>query len=68
MPFEYPQEIIDQQAKVRKELEKLAKMRTDYLKFIGQAPPSATKVKSASTGVDRAAASPSSESPKVAVS
>ena len=51
MSIHYPQEIIEQQAKVRKELEKLAKMRTDYLKSTGQMPPSSATSKSATTDV-----------------
>lgn len=65
MSIQYPQEILDQQAKVRKELEKLAKMRTDYLKATGQMPPSAAKTKSASTDANRVAASPSSVNSEV---
>lgn len=38
MSIQYPQEILDQQKKVRQELEKLARMRTDYLKSTGQMP------------------------------
>lgn len=38
MSIQYPQEILDQQKKVRQELEKLAKMRTDFLKATGQMP------------------------------
>ena len=43
MSIQYPQEILDQQAKVRQELEKLARMRIDYLRSTGQMPPSAAK-------------------------
>jgi len=68
MSIQYPQEILDQQAKVRQELEKLAKMRTNYLKSTGQMPPSAANNKRESTDEKRAAASPSSEKSKVAVS
>lgn len=38
MSIKYPQEILDQQIKVRQELKKLARMRTDYLKSTGQMP------------------------------
>ncbi|MCY3796730.1 MAG: hypothetical protein OXG84_02910 [Chloroflexi bacterium] len=68
MSIQYPQEILDQQARVRKELEKLAKMRTDYLKSTGQMPPSAAKVKSASTKANRVAASTSSNDPEIVAS
>ena len=67
MSIKYPQEILDQQSKVRKELEKLAKMRTDYLKSTGQMPPSAAKSRSASADTKRVTATPSAENPKVAV-
>lgn len=68
MSIQYPQEILNQQAIVRKELEKLAKMRTDYLKSTGQMPPSASKVKSTSSETDRVAASPSKGKTEVAAS
>ena len=55
MSIQYPQEILDQQAKVRKELKKLAEMRIDYLKSTGQMPPSATKNKTTSSSGNRAA-------------
>lgn len=58
MSIQYPQEILDQQAKVRKELETLATMRTDYLKSTGQMPPSGAKAKPASTVANRIAPSP----------
>ncbi|MCY3832700.1 MAG: hypothetical protein OXG85_06760 [Chloroflexi bacterium] len=38
MPFEYPQEIRDQQAKVKREIEKLNRMRRDHLIATGQMP------------------------------
>lgn len=60
MSIQYPQEILDQQAKVRKELEKLAKMRIDYLQSTGQMPPSGAKAKPASTGANRVVASKTS--------
>ena len=60
MSIQYPQEILDQQAKVRKELAKLAKMRTDYLKATGRMPPSATQSKSATSSSNPVAASPES--------
>ncbi len=62
MSIQYPEEILDQQAKVRKELEKLAKMRTDYLKSTGQMPPSGAKTKPESTGANRVVASQNSKS------
>ena len=68
MSIQYPQEILNQQAIVRKELEKLAKMRTDYLKSTGQMPPSASKIKSTSSETDRVAASPSTGKTEVAAS
>jgi len=68
MSIQYPQEILDQQIRVRKELEKLAKMRTDYLKSTGQMPPSASKVNSASTSAKRVAASPTEGNTEVAAS
>ncbi len=64
MSFQYPQEILDQQAKVRKELKKLAEMRIDYLKSTGQMPPSGTKIKSASNSGSRAAPLPISGHPE----
>ena len=64
MSIQYPQEILDQQAKVRKELEKLAKMRTDYLKSTGQMPPSGTKNKPTSSGKNRVTPSPNSGHPE----
>ena len=60
MPFEYPEEISEQQALVKRELKKLAKMRTDYLKSTGQMPPSAAKTKSPASNGKRAAPSPNS--------
>ena len=60
MSIQYPQEILDQQAKVRKELAKLARMRTDYLKSTGQMPPSGVKAKPESTGANRVVASKTS--------
>ncbi len=68
MSIQYPQEILNQQAIVRKELEKLAKMRTDYLKSTGQMPPSASKVKSTSSETDCVAASPSKGKTEAAAS
>ena len=68
MSIQYPQEILDQQAKVRKELEKLAKMRTDYLKSTGQMPPSGANAEPASTDANRATSSPATEYPKVSAS
>ncbi len=64
MSIQYPQEILDQQTKVRKELEKLAIMRTDYLKSTGQMPPSSAKNKPASSGENRVASSPISDHPE----
>ncbi len=61
MSIQYPQEIIMQQAKVRKELEKLAKMRTDYLKSTGQMPPSSATSKPAITDADLVESSPTSD-------
>ncbi len=60
MSIQYPQEILDQQAKVRKELEKLGRMRIEYLKSTGQMPPSAAKTKSPASNGKRAAPSPNS--------
>ena len=57
MSIQYPQEIIDQQAKVRRELEKLARMRTDYLKSTGQMPPSKVRSKLSSSREGRVATS-----------
>ena len=68
MSIQYPQEILEQQARVRKELEILAKMRTDYLKSIGQMPPSGAKSKAAPTGANRVASSPPSSHPEVTAS
>ena len=68
MSIQYPQEILDQQAKVRKELEKLARMRTDYLKSAGQMPPSVAKNKPASSEASRVASSSSSGQPKITAS
>ncbi len=67
MSIKYPQEILEQQAKVRKELEKLARMRIDYLKSTGQMPPSAVRSRSASTDENRVASTQSAGNPKVAV-
>lgn len=68
MSIQYPQEILDQQDIVRKELEKLAKMRTDYLKSTGQMPPSAAKRNAAPTGAKHVAASTSSGNPEIVAS
>jgi len=38
MSFEYPSEIKEQQAKVKREIEKLARMRTEHLMATGQMP------------------------------
>lgn len=67
MSIKYPQEILEQQAKVRKELEKLARMRTDYLKSTGQMPPSAVRSRSSSTDEKRVTSSKSQGNPKVAM-
>lgn len=64
MSIQYPQEILDQQTKVQKELEKLAIMRTDYLKSTGQMPPSGIKNKPVSGGENRVAPSPISSHPE----
>ncbi len=68
MSIQYPQEILDQQVKVRKELQKLAKMRIDYLKSTGQMPPSVTKQKPVSSGANRVASSSSSGQSKISAS
>ncbi len=68
MGVQYPQEILDQQARVRKELAKLAKMRTDHLKSIGQMPPSASKSKPAQDNASRVAPSSESSQHEVAAS
>lgn len=64
MSFQYPQEILDQQTKVRKELKKLAEMRIDYLKSTGQMPPSVNRSKSASSSGNRVAPAPISGNPE----
>ncbi len=38
MTFQYPKEVLEQQAVVKRELRKLAKMRTDHLIATGQMP------------------------------
>lgn len=58
MSFDYPEEIKEQQAIVKRELKKLARMRTDYLKSTGQMPPSGAKNKPASSDDNRVASAP----------
>jgi len=65
MPFDYPEEIREQQAIVKKELKKLAEMRIDYLKSTGQMPPSGVKIQPASSGKSHVAPSPSSSRPEI---
>ena len=60
MSIKYPQEILDQQLKVRQELEKLARMRTDYLKSTGQMPPSGSRTESVKKAESRSGAAPDS--------
>lgn len=38
MTFQYPKEVLEQQALVKQELKKLARMRTDHLIATGQMP------------------------------
>ena len=64
MPFEYPEEIREQQEIVKRELKKLARMRTEYLIATGQMPPSGAKNKPASGGENRVASSPISDHPE----
>ncbi|MCY4539759.1 MAG: hypothetical protein OXE52_16215 [Chloroflexi bacterium] len=64
MPFDYPEEIREQQAIVKRELRKLARMRTEYLIATGQMPPSATKNKTTSSSGNRAAPLPISGHPE----
>ena len=59
MPFDYPKEIREQQAKVKKEIEKLARMRTEHLMATGQMPSAASGNLSV-----RNSAADSGESPK----
>ncbi|MCY4018167.1 MAG: hypothetical protein OXG39_02045 [Chloroflexi bacterium] len=68
MPFDYPEEIREQQAIVKRELKKLARMRTEYLIATGQMPPSANKNMPASSDKSGVAASPSSGHPEVTAS
>ena len=58
MSIQYPKEIQDQQAKVNRELKKLAKMRTDHLIASGQLPNSHTSNPPASSGASNIDASP----------
>ena len=53
MTFEYPPEIREQQAVVKRELHKLAKMRHDHLVATGQMP-SKAEVKAAIAAAKRA--------------
>ncbi len=64
MSIRYPQEILEQQIKARKELEKLARMRTDYLKSTGQMPPSASKTTPSSSDTTRVTTSPTAGHPE----
>ena len=58
MPFDYPQEIIEQQAKVKRELEKLARMRTEHLNATGQMPSSKPNTPSLRSVANDSVASP----------
>ena len=53
MPYNYPEEIREQQAKVKRELKKLARMRVEYLIATGQMPsykPNSSTLDSAENG------------------
>ena len=56
MAYEYPKEVYEQQAKVKREIEKLARMRTEHLIATGQMP-APVKNKPASSDASRVASS-----------
>ena len=58
MSYQYPNEIQDQQEKVKQELNKLAKMQTDHLIAIGMMPASHSTQLRASGVADRRPSSP----------
>ncbi len=68
MSIQYPQEILDQQVKVKKELQKLAIMRIDYLRSIGRLPPSVAKQKPTPSDANRVASTSTSGQSKVTAS
>ena len=65
MPFEYPKEIQDQQAKVKRELEKLARMRTEHLIATGQMPSSKPSGTSIRSGGNDSVASPAAKQSQI---
>ena len=53
MSFKYPKEVYEQEALVKRELQKLARMRTEHLIKTGQMPESYGRIK-AKAAADRA--------------